>query len=261
MEYRIGLLGSGNLGKIIATALADGKIPSCKLVGILGSGMERSAALAEQTGSKACRDLQELLDLKPHYILEAATGAALKQHAAAILAAGSNLISLSNGAYNDESFTAELRSIAMEQGTHLYMAPGVTGGFDLACAAALCGDLEATLTKFNYPKASGKRPAGLMELPDDYEGSVREAYEMSPRHLNIGIGAGYVCGSLEKTRLQLKPTAPGQLTGFELVLKGDFGEAVITVRQGGETCKLRGPALAAWSALAVLKRETDPITY
>lgn len=261
MEYRIGLLGSGNLGKIIATALAEGKIPACKLVGILGNGMERSSALAEQTGCTACPDLQSLLALKPHYILEAATGAALKEHAAAILASGCHLISLSNGVYSDEAFTAQLREIALEKNVHLYMAPGVTGGFDLACAAALCGELNATLTKFNHPKASGKRPAGLMELPDDYEGSAREAYEMSPRHLNIGIGAGYVCGGLDKTRLHLKPTAPGQLTGFTLELKGHFGEAVVTVRQGGDTCKLRGPALAAWSALAVLKRETDPITY
>lgn len=261
MEYRIGLLGSGNLGRIIASALAEGKIPSCKLVGILGSGMERSSVLAEQTGCTACPDLQALLALKPHYILEAATGAALKEHAAAILAAGCNLISLSNGIYSDEEFTAELRAIALEKNVHVYMAPGVTGGFDLACAAALCGELDATLTKYKYPKSSGKCPQGLMELPDDYEGSAREAYAMSPRHLNIGIGAGYVCGSLDRTKLHLKPLAPGEVSGFELVLKGHFGEATVTVRQGGENCKLRGPALAAWSALAVLKRETDPITY
>lgn len=261
MEYRIGLLGSGKLGSIIATALAEGKLPGCRLVGILGSGMERSGALAAQTGCTACADLQALLELKPQYILEAATGAALKQHAAAILASGCHLISLSNGVYSDEAFTGELRRIALEAGTHLYMAPGVTGGFDLACAGALCGELEATLTKYNYAKDSGKRPAGLMELPDDYEGSAREAYEMSPRHLNIGIGAGYVCGSLDKTRLHLKTVAPDQINGFELVLKGAFGEATVTVRQGGEKCKVKGPALAAWSALAVLKRETDPITY
>lgn len=261
MEYRIGLIGCGNLGTIIATALAEKKIPACKLVGILDSGMEQAAALAEKTGCVACPDLQTLLDMKPHYILEAATAAALKQHAAAILASGCNLISLSNGAYSDEAFTNELRCIALEHGTHLYMAPGVTGGFDLACAAALCGDLDATLTKFNHPRDSGKRPAGLMELPDDYEGSVRQAYEMSPRHLNIGIGAGYVCGSLDRTQLHLKPAALDEPTGFGMVLKGHFGEATITIRQGGEKCKLRGPALAAWSALAVLKRETDPITY
>lgn len=261
MEYRVGLLGSGSLGTIIAGALAEGKIPACRLVGVLGNGMERSSALAKQVGCAACRDLGELLALKPDYILEAASGAALKEHAAAILGAGCNLISLSNGVYSDEEFTATLADIARAKGVHLYMAPGVTGGFDLACAAALCGDVDATLTKYKYPRDSGKCPAGLMDLPDDYEGSVREAYAMSPRHLNIGIAAGYVCGSLDHTKLHLKPTAPGEETGFELVMKGDFGEAAVYVRQGGERCKLRGPGLAAWSALAVLKRETDPVTY
>lgn len=261
MEYRIGLLGSGKLGGIIANALAEGRLPACRLVGILGSGMERSSVLAAQTGCRVCRDLRELLALKPHYILEAATGAALREHAAAILASGCRLISLSNGVFSDESFREELRRVALAHGTQLHMAPGVIGGFDLACAASLCGELDAVVTKYKYPRDSGKCPAGWMELPDDYEGSVRQAYEMSPRHLNIGIGAGCVCGSLDRTRLRLKPLAPDEITAFELELKGSFGEAVVTVRQGGENCTLRGPALAAWSALAVLKRETDPITY
>lgn len=261
MEYRIALLGSGNLGRVIAGALAEGKLPSCRLVGILGNGLERSSALAAETGCTACENLQQLLALQPDYIIEAATGAAIREHAAAILAAGCNLITLSNGVFSDEEFTATLADIAQAKGVHLHMAPGVTGGFDLACAAALCGEVDATLTKYKYPRDSGKCPAGLMELPDDYEGSVREAYAMSPRHLNIGIGVGYVCGSLDRTQLHLKPSKPGEDTGFELVLKGHFGEAAVYVRQGGEKCRLRGPMLAAWSALAVLKRETDPITY
>ena len=60
----VGLLGSGRLGHVIAGAIAQGKVPECRLVGVLGRSKERLFPMEEQYGCRACQSPEELLALE-----------------------------------------------------------------------------------------------------------------------------------------------------------------------------------------------------
>lgn len=258
---RIALLGCGKLGEIAARGLYEGKVPGCRLVAVLGHGMERARELAGRYDCRACGNLEELLAEKPDYVIEAATGEALRESAVDILAAGSSLICLSIGAFADPEFLRRVEETARAHGSQVFLAPGVIGGFDVASAAALFGGLEATLIKYKYASSSPKCPEGLRELPDHFVGSVREGFALSPRHLNVGISAGLICGDLDRTKMRLETVPDEAYTGCALELEGDFGTARIQLQQGRPGHPVAGPAFAAWSTLAVLKRLTAPITF
>lgn len=258
---KVGVLGSGRLGSLIAGALRDGKVPGCQLVGVMGRKMERAAHLAAECDCEACGNAEQMLALKPDYLMEAATAQALKDNIEEFLVSGCSVICLSVGAFADQVFYDRAARAAQEHHAKVYLAPGVIGGFDIASTLAAMGELRGTLIKFKYPNDSGLCPPGLMELPDAFEGSAREGFQLSPAHLNIAVAAALACGSLDKTRMRVVPILEKNSPSFGFDLEGEFASATLRIRQGGFGGNPQGPALAAWSAVALLRRLTSPITF
>ena len=251
---RVAVLGSGRLASIIAHAIADGAVPRCELVGIFGRTYEHTAALANACGCTACATIDDLLALKPEYVLEAATAEAMRNWALPILGASCNIICLSVGALIDDNFRQSMETAAETNRCKLYVAPGVIGGLDLASAARMAGSANACLSKYHYGSVNG-RPA---IFPDHLDGSCREAYEACPLHLNIAVTAGLACGGVDQTRMIIDTIPKDQFFGTKLEIDGDFGHAVIEWHMTEKVTKT-GAALAAWSALSTLQRATSPI--
>ena len=251
---KVGVLGSGRLAGIIAHALADGAVPKCELVGILGRTYEHTAALADTCNCTACATLEELLELKPEYILEAATAEALKSWAIPILCASCNVICLSVGALIDDVFRHNIETAAEKHRSKLYVAPGVIGGLDFASAACLAGSATACLSKYHYGSVNGRTSI----FPEHFDGTCREAYAACPRHLNIAVTAGLACGGVDQTKMKIETIPENQFFGTKLEIDGDFGHAVVEWHMTEKVTKT-GAALAAWSALSTLQRATSPI--
>lgn len=258
---KIGLLGCGRLGDIIADALQSGKVPECQLIGVMGRGVEHSTQMAEKYGCKACQSTEEMLALKPDYLLEAATGDALKNCALDFLRAGCSILCLSIGAFADQNFYNLAAKTAQEHHAKVYLASGVIGGFDIASTLSMMGQLNGTIIKYKYPNDSGRCPSALTVLPDQFEGSTRDGFLLSPAHLNIAVAAGLVCGSLDDTRMKVEPISSESSPSFGLNLVGEYASAEIRIWQGGPQRIQKGPMMAAWSLLALLKRLTSPITF
>lgn len=255
------VLGCGRLGQIIADGLHTGKVKGCRLEGVMDGNEKAVKEAARKFQCRACTDIEELMALKPDYVVEAATAEAVKTYAMAVLSQGAELICLSVGAFYDEEFRKLTESTALRHKTKVHLASGVLGGFDFMTAAAMYGRVETILVNRKQPSGSPKCPPGLTELPDRYQASVEEAYQMSPRHLNIGIAVGLACGDFKNTQLSIEPAAPDEYTGFAIHMKGDFGKAELSFQQGCEGYEVHGPLMAAWSALALLERLTSPISF
>lgn len=258
---RVGLLGCGKLGQLIAAALQDGKAPGCELVGVMGRSTEHSTHLAEICGCAVCKTAGELLALRPDYVIEAATPQALRDSALKFLSAGCSVICLSVGAFADETFYHQAAETARSHHAKVYLAPGVIGGLDIASTLSVMGKLRGTLIKYKYPNDSGRCPHALTELPDEYEGSTRDGYALSPAHLNIAVAAALACGSLDQTCMKIEKILDEDSPSFGLDLDGEFASATLRVRQVSSGGKTKGPVLAAWSAVALLRRLTAPITF
>ena len=62
---KLALVGCGFLGNIVAEACAAGLLEDYRLVGAYSRTGEKTAAVAEKTGCRACASLEELLAVVP----------------------------------------------------------------------------------------------------------------------------------------------------------------------------------------------------
>lgn len=255
------VLGCGRLGYMIARGLYNNEVEDCRLTGVMDEHGECAQEMSRQFNCRACSTIESLMELKPDYVVEAATADAVKSFTEPVLAGGADFICLSVGAFYDTGFTEQIKKAALEYGGKVHLASGVLGGFDFMTAAAMYGQVDVSLVSRKQPSYSPKCPLGLNDLPDRYEASVEDAYRMSPRHLNIGIAVGLACNDFKRTRLRIEPVGSDEYTGFAIHMEGDFGRAEMYFQQGREGHEVHGPVMAAWSALAMLKRLTSPISF
>lgn len=114
---RLAILGNGFLAGIVVEAAKKGLLADYELVGVLGRSEDKTKALAEKAGCKACFTIEELLAQQPDIVAEAASVAAVKDFAEQILAAGVSLAVLSIGAFADQAFYEKTAQTAKAHGT------------------------------------------------------------------------------------------------------------------------------------------------
>ena len=90
-----------------------------------------------------CHTLKELLELKPDYLVESASPAAMKELALPTLENGTSIITLSIGALADTSFYEKVKETAKANDTRVYLVSGATGGFDVLRTTSLMGNATA----------------------------------------------------------------------------------------------------------------------
>ena len=250
---RVCVIGCGRLGAIVARGLKNGAVPGAELTGVMGRTGSRSRELAAELGCPAAENVEELLALKPDYVIEAATGACVRQYAEVILAGGANLIVISTGAFGDADFRRRVAETAERYDRRVRLASGVVGGFDIMETACLAGELTAAFTKCKPASASGKGDPALRNLSDEFHGTAAEAYQKFPDHLNVAVSVALGTCGVDRTVVHV---GTGESVNFTTELSGAFGKAKIYTELGTE-----GPDMAAWSALAVLKRDTARISF
>ena len=157
------IVGCGRLAGIVADAVVKGLLPDYDLVGVYSRTASKAAHIVhkmQQHGKPciACATLEELLALKPDYLVESASPAAMRELALPALRNGTSVITLSIGALADETFYREVAETAKANGTRLYIASGATGGFDVLRTASLMGNTTARF--FNEPLFQQARHAG-----------------------------------------------------------------------------------------------------
>lgn len=258
---RVGLIGCGRLGQIIAKGLHDGAVENCRLVGICGRKKERLQTLSETYGCMACQDVKHLLSLSPQYIIDASTEQALSECAVEVLSAGCHLICLSSSAFQNPALMKAAQEAALKHGTQVHLVPGAIGGFDFLMAAQLMGPVQVSLTQKKYPPESEKCPPGFKHLPGVYHANAKDAVAAYPERLNIAAALSVISQDWEDVRVSLEPIPDDQAMSFQVDLQGAFGVAKFYMQQGTPEQEVKGPDIAAWSTLAALKRLTAPITF
>ena len=69
MKTKLGIVGCGFLGGIVADAYRKGLLPDYELVGVTSRTRAKAEAVAEKTGCAVCDDVDALLALQPEYIV------------------------------------------------------------------------------------------------------------------------------------------------------------------------------------------------
>ena len=101
MKTKLGIVGCGFLGNIVADAWKKGLLPDYELVGVTSRTRASAEKTAANVGCAVCEDMDALLALEPEYIVEAASVESVRAMAIPVLNRGVNLVILSIGAFAD----------------------------------------------------------------------------------------------------------------------------------------------------------------
>lgn len=257
------IVGCGQLAGIVADAVVNGLLPEYDLVGVYS----RTASKAERIASKmtkigksciACTSLDELLALKPDYLVETANPAAMKGLALPTLKNGTSIITLSIGALADTDFYREVIKTAKENGTRVYIASGATGGFDVLRTATLMGNAQA---RFFNEKGNDRLRRSVVYDPIletekriVFSGTAKEAINVFPTGLNVSVAASLASVGPENMQVAMQST-PGFVGDTQCVeIKNDEVHAVVDVYSAT-------PAIAGWSVVSTLINIASPIVF
>jgi aspartate dehydrogenase len=236
----VGLIGCGAIGTLIAQAVEQ-KLVKCSKLLLYDYNKEKAEALKNslQFPVIVAASVDEMLKLQPKVIVEAASQQAAREYMRRIVAADIDLIVMSTGA---------LLGLAV-QSSKVHVPSGAIGGLDAIASAALAGVDEVVLTSRKNPKALGmdnKEPKLV------YEGSVEEAVKRFPREMNVAATLALTVKPV-KVKVQVLSDPAVQRNTHEIQLRWRFGEMFLRFANDPHPANLHTSALAAWSAIKLLK--------
>ena len=259
-KIRLGIVGCGFLGNIIVDAWRNGLLQEYEFVGCVSRTMESTHALAAKAGCRACTDIDDLLALKPDYVLEAASPVVMEAIAEKVLRSASSLVVLSIGAFADAEFYEKTLHTARETGTRVHLASGAIGGFDVLRTTALMSSIQSSITTEKGPGSLKGTPVFKESLLTDtgktqvFFGSAKDAIALFPTKVNVAVATALATAGTEKTSVSIHsvPGFKGDEHRIEII--GEEVRALVTIYS-------RTSAIAGWSVVALLRNLVSPIVF
>lgn len=123
---RVGLLGCGNLGRII---VENSKKFGVEIVSLYDKEFSKAVELSKICG-KPCKSFEDFIKGEFDFVIEAASAEAVREYGKKILDGRKNLVILSTAALIDEDLLKKLRRKAKEVGKKIYIPSGAIVGLD-----------------------------------------------------------------------------------------------------------------------------------
>jgi len=236
---RVGIIGCGVIGTVIAKAVDEG-IVKCDELFLYDSNREKAENLRKSlhVDVEVVRSLEEMLKAKPAVIVEAASQQAVKEYLPRILVENLELIVMSVGALLE----MDVRS------RKIHVPSGAIGGLDAVSSAALVGIDEVTLTTRKNPKT--------LDFNDEreeiaYDGYAEEAVKLFPREMNV---AATLALAARPKKVMVKVIADPKVNRniHEVKVVWKHGYMLFRFENDPHPDNPKTSALAAWSAIKLL---------
>lgn len=236
----VGLIGCGAIGTLIAQAI-EKKIVNCDKLVLFDYQKNKAADLKASIDfpTTIVKNLEEMLQLKPSVIIEAASQKAAKDYIKPITTKDIHLIVMSTGALIDMKY----------QSKKLHVPSGAIGGLDAISSAALTQISEVILTTKKNPKAfemDNTQPKII------YEGNAETAAKLYPKSMNVASTLSFIVKPT-KVQVQLISDPTTNRNTHEIKIKWQFGQMLLCFSNDPHPENPRTSALAAWSAINLLK--------
>lgn len=259
-KKRLAIVGCGKLGGIVANAVSDGILAEYELIGVYSRTRSKAEALAMQMPQppRVCDSIEELLALRPDYVVEAAAPAAMRELALPALRGGASVVTLSIGAFADDAFYDEVMRTAKQHGTHVYVVSGATGGFDVLQTATLMGG--ATARFFNEKGPNALRGTAVYddalqtEQRTVFAGTAKEAIALFPTKVNVTVAASRASVGPENMHVTMQSTPDFVGDTQRVEIRNEQVHAVIDVYSATSE-------IAGWSVVSTLLNIASPIVF
>ena len=259
-KLKLGIVGCGFLANIIVDAWRKGLLEEFEFSGCLSRNRESAERLANKAGCVACASLDELLAMKPDYVIETASPAALKAIAEPVLSHGANLVVLSIGAFADTNFYDRIRQLAARTGTRVHLASGAIGGFDVLRTAALMSSIEASISTQKGPASLKGTPVFSERLMTDsdpsevFSGSAKDAIALFPTKVNVAVACALATAGAEQTGVRVHSVPGFKGDDHRIEVAGEEVRVVVDIYS-------KTSAIAGWSVVALLRNLVSPIVF
>lgn len=249
-KMRIGLLGCGNIGRILAEAIDEGAV-NCSLVAVFDQDVKRARELVDSLSRKprVSESFEGLLQ-DTDLVVEAASQDAVEEYGVKVLESGRDLLIMSVGALADEGLLNELIDRVDKNSRRIYIPSGAIAGLDGIKAAKTKGIESVELT-------TRKPPAELGTTTDNetvlYDGSAREGIKKFPKNVNVAATLSLAGIGFDRTKLRVIADPKIDRNIHEIRVEGIFGEFNIKMENLPSPNNPKTSYLAAMSAIATLK--------
>jgi aspartate dehydrogenase len=259
-KLKLGIVGCGFLGHVIVDAWRAGLLEEFEFVGCVSRTRESAERLARKADCAVCEDLDELLALRPNYVIEAASPAVLEAIAEKVLGHGANLVVLSIGAFADALLYQRVGATAKRSGTRVHLATGAIGGFDVLRTAALMSPIEAGIKTRKGPASLKGTPVFSEALLADgpatqvFAGSAQQAIALFPTKVNVAVACALATAGAEKTGVTVDSVPGFQGDEHRIEVIGQEVRVVVDIYS-------KTSAIAGWSVVALLRNLVSPIVF
>lgn len=260
---KLAIAGCGKLASIIVDAMIKNLLPQYELVGVYSRTEDKAIMLAGKANEHGmhcavAESFEQLLTLKPDYLVEAASPAAMREWAIPALKNGTSVVTLSIGAFADDAFYAETMQTAKDCGNQVYIVSGATGGFDILQTVSLMGG--ATAEFFNEKGPDALRGTAVYddslqtEQRTVFSGTAKEAIEMFPTKVNVTVAAARASVGPERMNVKMQSTPYFRGDTQKVEIRNPQVRAIIDVYSATAE-------IAAWSVVSTLRNISSPIVF
>ncbi len=266
-KYKLAIIGSGSLGSIIGRVVSQKLCEEYEIVGVLSGKIENAIKLANEIGCKAYKALDEVIDDKPDYIIEAASTEVFKDIGVKILASGISLIPLSAGALADKEFYNNIKETALKNNCRVHIPSGAVGGFDVLRASMLMEDVEVSISTEKSPKSLNGAPflkgrkLSEEKAEEIFTGFAMEAIEHFPENVNVAVVTALATTGVENTKVSIISIPGFESNKLEIKLVGETISVNVIVETTPSKDNPKSSTLAAYSVISLLKNLVAPITF
>jgi len=246
---RVGLIGCGAIGSVVARELSQGAVKGAELTAVFDLVVDHPLKVGERDSLLSRSDV----------VVEAAGHGALREHGVAIRESGADLLVVSIGALADEDLEARLRRA---EGGRLYLCTGAIGGFDILRAAMLFGPLEEVTITSTKPALGLRRPwmeqtvqdalAGGSEPVKVFDGPAREACALFPESANVTATLSLATLGFDRVRVQMVGDPAVTRVRHVVTASGAAGAYELSFENAASPDNPRTSAVTAYSVLRAI---------
>lgn len=230
---RIALIGFGAIGQVVAAEV--------DVAAVLVRERYLESAGRALPGTAVVTSIDELLATGPDVVAECAGQPAVREYGEAVLAAGTDLMVISTGAFGDQDFLDRMCAAARGAGRRILVPAGATAGLDGVMALREGGLDWVRYTSSKPPHAWLGTPAEqafeldtLTEPTVIHSGPAHEAARLYPKNANLAVTIALAGLGLDRTQVDL--VADPSLT------TGNVGRIEASGRLGTLTVTMAGRA-------------------
>ena len=246
---RIGLMGCGNVGQIVATQASG-----VEILALYDRIPERAEELARACGGKAFPDFESFIRAPMTLVVEAASVEAVQEYGEEILAHGKDLVMLSVGAMADPGFRQRIVDRARRAGRKIYIPSGAILGLDNLKVGRIAPLDHLLLRTTKHPSSLKIQADRKMMI---FSGKANDCIRQFPKNINVAVALGLAAGRDADVEIWVDPDATRNI--HEIEGRGPFGDLYIRVENIPSPDNPATSYLAALSILTLLRNLEEPL--